>query len=229
MSRALKRRLALGVAIIALVSGGAIASVSATGQDDANNTPGAAHWRAHHHSEELLGTAASYLGLSPSELRLKLGSGETLAQIATATPGKSDEGLVDALVATRKLKLEGTEGKLRQRVRAAISRPLVGTRAARQAAGQGAHAAALQYLGLSPSQLHGRLRSGKTLARIAQSTPGKSEAGLIEAIITAKRVRLDAAVSAGKLTSSAESADLARMRDRIKAAVDHLHVMKKTG
>ena len=39
-------------------------------------------------------------------------------------------------------------------------------------------AAAAVYLGLSPSQLAGRLSGGKTLAQVADATPGKSAAGL---------------------------------------------------
>ena len=49
--------------------------------------------------------AASYLGISTDELRTELRSGKTLAQIATAR-GKTADGLVDALVASAKQKLD---------------------------------------------------------------------------------------------------------------------------
>jgi len=49
--------------------------------------------------------AAGYLGLTDEQLRTELESGKTLAQIA-ADHGKSADGLVDALVAAAKKKLD---------------------------------------------------------------------------------------------------------------------------
>jgi hypothetical protein len=46
-----------------------------------------------------LDAAATYLGLSESDLRAELQSGKTLGEIADATSGKSKDGLVAALVA----------------------------------------------------------------------------------------------------------------------------------
>ena len=46
-----------------------------------------------------LSAAATYLGLSRTELFQQLQSGKTLAQIANATSGKSAAGLIDAMVA----------------------------------------------------------------------------------------------------------------------------------
>jgi hypothetical protein len=53
----------------------------------------------------LAGAAATYLGITPSELRSELRGGKTLAQIATAH-GKTADGLVDALVAAAKTRLD---------------------------------------------------------------------------------------------------------------------------
>jgi hypothetical protein len=53
-----------------------------------------------------LGAAATYLGLTAPQLAEQLRSGKTLAQIAGATDGKSVDGLVDALVAAGKQRLE---------------------------------------------------------------------------------------------------------------------------
>jgi hypothetical protein len=66
--------------------------------------------------------AAGYLGVSPTRLREELSSGETLAQIADATSGKSSAGLRDALVSARKERLAHrvARGKL-TRARAARS------------------------------------------------------------------------------------------------------------
>jgi len=46
------------------------------------------------------------------------------------------------------------------------------------------------YLGISRAQLTGELRSGRTLAQIAQATSGKSAQGLSAALLTVKRAKL---------------------------------------
>ena len=60
--------------------------------------------------------AATYLGLSQSDLQTALQAGKTLAQVADATSGKSAAGLIDALVAAEKTELAAdvTAGKLTQ-------------------------------------------------------------------------------------------------------------------
>jgi len=62
--------------------------------------------------------------------------------------------------------------------------------------------AAAAYLGMSRHELRAQLRAGKTLAEIAAATPGKSVAGLIDALVAARRHRIAARVSAGRLTSA---------------------------
>ena len=61
-----------------------------------------------------LQTASTYLGISQSDLITQLRSGKTLAQIAAATPGKSRDGLIAALVqaATAKIDQAVKDGKL---------------------------------------------------------------------------------------------------------------------
>jgi hypothetical protein len=49
--------------------------------------------------------AADYLGMSPKRLQKKLAPGETLAQLADATRGKSAQGLIAALVAAKSERL----------------------------------------------------------------------------------------------------------------------------
>jgi hypothetical protein len=63
-----------------------------------------------------LAAAAAYLGSTPASLLTQLQGGKTLAQIATATSGKSTAGLVAALVAAEKTEIAGyvTSGKLTQ-------------------------------------------------------------------------------------------------------------------
>jgi hypothetical protein len=68
------------------------------------------------HRGDDLAAAASYLGTTASDLQSKLAAGQTLAQIADATNGKSASGLIDALVTHEKTELQQavTDGKLTQ-------------------------------------------------------------------------------------------------------------------
>jgi len=53
--------------------------------------------------------AATYLGTSTADLRTKMQAGQTLAQIAAATAGKSRDGLVAALTADAKAKIAAAQ------------------------------------------------------------------------------------------------------------------------
>ena len=61
-----------------------------------------------------LAAAATYLGTTTADLETKMRAGQTLAQIANATAGKSRDGLVNALVAdaTTKIDAAQTAGKI---------------------------------------------------------------------------------------------------------------------
>jgi hypothetical protein len=65
---------------------------------------------------------------------------------------------------------------------------------------------ASSYLGLPVSQLQSELRSGKSLAQIAQAAPGHSVAGLVDALVAAKRARLAKAGAALPLRVQTEVA-----------------------
>jgi hypothetical protein len=58
--------------------------------------------------------AATYLGTTEADLETKLRAGQTLAQVANATAGKSRDGLVNALIAdaTAKIDAAQTAGKI---------------------------------------------------------------------------------------------------------------------
>jgi hypothetical protein len=53
--------------------------------------------------------AATYLGTTQADLETKLRAGQTLAQIANATAGKSRDGLVSALVADATAKIDAAQ------------------------------------------------------------------------------------------------------------------------
>ncbi len=79
--------------------------------------------------------------------------------------------------------------------------------------------AAAAYLGITPVQLHEGLRSGRTLAQIAEATPGKSRAGLLDALVSATKKRLDHSVAAGKITQARAARREQRLDQRISALV----------
>ena len=186
--------------------------------------------------------AASYLGLSRDELMLQLRSGKTLAQIAGATSGKSVDGLVDALVAAAKTKLDAavTAGKLTadqeqtilSKLRSGVTDlvnnvgPKIGPGVGPgpgHGFGVGADlSTAASYLGLSTDELMSQLRSGKTLAQIAQATSGKSVDGLVDALVAAAKTKLDAAVTAGKLTADQEQTILSKLRSGVTDLVNNV-------
>jgi hypothetical protein len=53
-----------------------------------------------------LQVASTYLGITEADLRTKLQSGQTLSQVASATAGKSRDGLIQALVADENAKID---------------------------------------------------------------------------------------------------------------------------
>ncbi len=130
---------------------------------------------------------------------------------------KALEDRVDAAVAAGRItKAEGDA--LKSRIESGdfpfFGRPHLGHHAF--LAGLGA---AASYLDLTEEALRTELESGKTLAQVAQER-GKSVDGLISALVNAARAKLDAAVSAGRVTKAQEQSILAGLRQRITDAVN---------
>jgi hypothetical protein len=176
-----------------------------------------------------LSAASSYLGLSTDQIQTDFQNGQTLAQIATAQ-GKTAAGLVSALVAAAKSKLDtavgagkltsGQEATILSALQTQITNQVNGTNVGRGRgrvgfgggfAGPGFGfalggnlSAATSYLGLSTEQIQTDLRNGQTLAQIA-TAQGKTADGLVSAMVTAEKTNLDQAVSDGKLTADQET------------------------
>ncbi len=228
MGRILRRRVALIVALAAVLAGGTAVALGAT----STPTHTRAARRAHTHARGarragIIAAASSYLGLTPTQLAEQLRQGKSLATIAAATPGKSEAGLVAAITEAVKAKLPSAPADLETRVKAIVNRT-PRTEARRHARlGSGRHgalrAAALSYLGLTRHQLLQQLKSGKTLAQVADSTPGKSSAGLSEVLLGTFKSKLDARVAAHQLSKSAETARLTVLRTRISRLLSWTH------
>ncbi len=80
--------------------------------------------------------------------------------------------------------------------------------------------AAAGYLGLTKAQLRAQLRSGHTLAQIADATGGKSATGLVEALVSTRAAQLRAAVNAKQLSPASERTRLAKLRTRLEAKLE---------
>jgi len=177
---------------------------------------------------------ASYLGLTPAQLRVELGSGKTLAQIAVAQ-GKTVSGLEDAITTDVQAHLDKAvaNGKITSAQEQALLTELkahlddiVNHAFPAMAAHRGPRAAlaglVAKYVGITPAELRTELQSGKSLAQIA-TAHGKTVAGLKTAILDAAKARLDKAVTAGTLTATQEQSLL----DRLSAHIDQL--VNRTG
>ena len=195
------------VGVLALVGGGTALASKGTSKP---KTTTAAAAVAHtlrgggpHGPGDDLQAAATYLGTTSADLMTQLQAGKTLAQIASATSGKSAAGLVAALVAAEKTEIadavkankltqaqaDAITANLQQRFTDLVNgvRPDHGPGGPRGFGGPhdgaGPFAAVATYLGISRSAIVTQLQAGKTLAQIANATSGKSAAGLIAALV----------------------------------------------
>jgi len=218
------RKIALIAIVAVLLVGGAVAALAATGSSNKASHKDARDVAAvspaavpHSEVKPTIATAAGYLGLSPVTIRRDLRSGKSLAQIAQET-GKSEAGLVKALLTGRHSKITEAEKKLAERVAAQVRRP--GGPVARRIISL--RRAALSYLGISPAQLRKDERGGRSLAQIAQSTPGRSEAGLIQALASSRRQELEEAAQKGVLSRQSERSRVAQVQKTVTMYVHRL-------
>jgi hypothetical protein len=178
-------------------------------------------------NDPYLAVELAFLGIDKATLLGKLKQGQTLAQIATAQ-GKSPRGLIDALVAAAKVKLDakvkaGTLSKAKEAATLAKFRVQAG-KLVTKSFGSSVKIPAvyltpiLAYLQINDQTLERELKSGKSLAQIA-AEHGKTAAGVTAAILGPIRAQLDAQVAAGKLTASDRDAFLAQAQVNVAKLV----------
>lgn len=80
---------------------------------------------------------------------------------------------------------------------------------------------AATYLGMTRADLVAALKSGKSLAQIAQSK-GKSVDGLVAAIVAPAKARAARAVANGKLTQQRSDELIAKLTERVQALVQRV-------
>jgi hypothetical protein len=216
MRRPGKRAAMLGVAVLAVLA--AVLVLVLSGGDQGP------HRRARigRAGQSDVQIAAGYLGLSTVELRRRLRSGLTLAQVADTGKGTSSAGLFHALVqahATALRKRGLSAGKERARL-AAISGRLKSELRRAHPGGSRELTLASGYLGIEADELLARQASGRSLAEIASSTPGKSRSGLIQALTQPRERRLRAAAAAHQITSATVQKAIGTLRARTAREVD---------
>ena len=186
-----KRKLAAGAFAALAVAGGGVA-VGATQFGSPKEE-----------SQAVIADAAKQLGIEPAKL--------------SAALKKALENRVDAAVAAGRLTKEQGDA-LKARIQSGEA-PLFpagrphgfGLRHHRHGPNLDA---ALTYLGLTAAQLRTELRSGKTLAEIAKAH-GKTAEGLVQAFVDGAKEKLDAAVTAGRLTRAEADEMLEGLKERI--------------
>jgi hypothetical protein len=188
------RKVTLGIAVALAAVGGAAGAIAASGSD----SPSA-------ESQAIIDDAANQLGISPDKL--------------SAALKKALSDRIDAAVAAGRLtKAEGDA--LKQRLQSGVV-PIFG--GLHHGVGHfgffGAVSTAAEYLGLTDMELRTQLESGKSLAQVAQAQ-GKSVSGLVDAMVSAAKQKLDDAVAAGRLTQAHENEMLNGLRDRIQNLVN---------
>jgi hypothetical protein len=115
VQRSVRQKVVTGAAVAVLVGGASFAAVSATGHVNDHAGKHARHSARRLRTHDLT-AAASYLGTSSASLASELRTGESLAQIAAAHgSGKTASGLVEAIVAERKARLQKTAANLHKR------------------------------------------------------------------------------------------------------------------
>ncbi len=220
--------MALVAVVLAALAGASVAAVTATGQsghpatvveaDSVRPAPVAAD-PTRLPEPTRLQDAATYLGISVEELKAELSEGKSLAQIAAATPGRSESGLIETLVQQRRQRIAKEAESLPKRVKEAVVKP----GGPGSGSGGGMLAVARTYLGISATELTKELHSGKSLGAIAESTPGRSRDGLGNALSAAREQQLESAAQAGKLSQAAKQVRLAHVRRRVERILSRTH------
>jgi hypothetical protein len=86
--------------------------------------------------------------------------------------------------------------------------------------GYGVLHASATYLGVTADQLKAKLKAGQSLGQVANATPGKSSAGLVDYLTGLVKAKLDPFVANHKLTPAQEATILARVQTKATTLVN---------
>lgn len=247
--------LSLAAIVTMAGAAGASANVSGTpAQNCASLSLSVAHEDAGHFKGEhggrgsfVLSTAAGFFGMQPQDLRTELKNGKSLKDVAVAK-GKDPNVLaqrlqsafsekLDLAVKSGKLqqaKADSIKAKLPQRVETLMSKtwqgkedkPFAGSSCGKHfRLFRGVNDQVQNLLGLDSAQLKTALKSGKSLAQLAQEK-GIAQETLENKIQATLEDNLAQALKDGKITAEAAAQLKADLPQQVKAMVARQHLGK---
>lgn len=166
-------------------------------------------------------TAARYIGITVDQLRTEMGTTKSLADVAVAH-GKTRDGLIKALTDAQQQRMADLVDH-----KGVPQRPGPGGPGGPGHGGPGfgvrvePFQAAAKFLGIGEQDLRTQLRSGKSLAQVAQAA-GKSKDALVQAIVADETTKIDQAVKDGKLTADQATKIKSDLTQRVTDLVDHV-------
>ncbi len=204
MRKRTRRTLIAGAgAALTVVGGGAAFAAQSSGDPRAE-------------SKAVVNDAAKQLGVDPTKLSTAL---------KQALKNRVDAAVKDG----RLTEAQGEEMKARIQTDAF---PLFGDRGAghggRHGHGFGHLDAAATYLGVTEAALRTSLQGGKTLAQVAKDK-GKAADGLVAALVGDATRKLDAAVTAGRLTKTQRDERVSELKKRTTVLVNSEHLSDGPG
>lgn len=164
-------------------------------------------------ANELLDALASRLGKSREELRAAIVAAQKDLVAKALAEGRLTQEQANRL--TQRIEQRGAEGMGLGALRA----PKIAARVAPKIA---ATRELAQFLKLEPRELAQELRTGKSLAEVAQAK-GKSRDDLKAFLTDRAKTRLDKLVADGRLTREQADARLKALTERLDQAIDRKH------
>ena len=162
-----------------------------------------------------LGVAAKAIGISEADLREALRSGQSIAQVAQSKDVAVNK-VVDALVADARTKLPEHIAELVNRTR---HHGPGGPGGRHHPGARAGLSAAAKAIGVSESDLLSALRSGQSIAQVAESK-GVEVQKVIDAIVAEAKTKLAAEVETGDLTQAEADERAARLTARVTGMVE---------
>lgn len=219
-----------GAATASAASRPTAAAVAASRRAESRPEAGQRRTLARHATRTAIGAAADAIGITPAELLREIRAGKTVAQVAQGNDVAPD-AVVDAVVNSITTKIDQAEanGKVRERIATRIKANLTerATRFVNETRHPGKDKAArarhprvrtaittsAETIGISPADLLAELRSGKTVAEVAQANDVEPKV-VIDALTAAFSKRLDEAVANDKISEATATRIKARLSER---------------
>ena len=168
----------------------------------------------------VVAAAAKAIGISEADLLTALRSGQSIAQVAQSK-NVDVKVVVDAMVAAEKARLAERTATAEQRMTELANRAGGGP-GGRKQHGPGAKvglAAAAKAIGISEADLLTALRSGQSIAQVAQSKNVDVKV-VVDAMVAEAKTRLAEEVKAGRLTQAQADERTANLQQRITDLVN---------